>query len=274
MKEFKMTFRLTKNNTQETFYRLLSHKGFTLAEILIALVVIGVLATMLAPTIQQLIPNSNTVLFKKAYSTLNTAITNMINDEINYPSDQTGTDSGETVPRGFNFTDFTTNTNPATGLPVNKFCYFLTDQLSTTGTPYCPPATGSAFAGWTAGQFGTFTTSDGISWKLYFRDSDASPNTQFPMTALEATGTTDYSAMVFIDVNGDTKGPNCTAGAMFGSGALIYPRCASTTNCSSNPDVFVIGVRYDGKLIVGGYHGDPYTDLCANSILSNPTNNR
>lgn len=208
-------------------------------------------------------------MFKKAYSTLEKAVSDMISDETNYPSSATGTDNNSiTVPRGFNYTTATINGT------VNKFCFLLADQLNTIGTVTCPVASegGGALWGWNAGQDGTFTTTDGIYWRLYFRTDDTLPNNQFPLnSAWPSTTVAVYPDTVYIDVNGLSKGPNCTA-STFASG--FAPQCASTADCSSNPDIFIISVRYDGKLYVGGYHGQAYTDACANSILSNPTTNQ
>ena len=242
-------------------------KAFTLAETMITLVMIGVLAAMVIPTIIGSAPKQNKVMFKKAYASLEEAVYNMINDETNYPSSSL---SGTTL-RGFNNTSATTNGT------VNKFCYFLADQMNTIGTPYCPARGGNALAGCSAGQWGYFTTTDGIYWRLYFRNSDDDPNAQSPMdnriNSSQVTDIAQYPILIFIDVNG-SKSPNCTAGTMFGSNTLLWTQCASTADCSSNPDEFVVAVRYDGKLIPGAFHGVSYPDVCENSILSDPTNNR
>lgn len=244
-------------------------KAFTLAEVLLAITIIGVLASILIPSLQNATPKSNRIAFKKAYYALSKAVNNMINDEENYPSDMMGTsydNASLKVPRGFNYTTATSNGS------VNKFCYFLTQQLNTAGDVYCPPSTGGS-SSWAAASRGHFTTTDGMYWMLYFRNSDEDPDTQFPLTAVPESAAGVYPVMVTINVNGTTKGPNCTATTGTYPG-LTSTVCASTADCSSNPDTFVIDVRYDGKLHVGGYHGTAHTDACANQILSNPTVNR
>lgn len=272
-----MEFKSTKNNRSEVIHRFFNRRGFTMVEVLLSMVVIGVVAAVLIPIISQLIPNQNKAMFKTGYSELNTAITNMINDEDNYPSTAMANNSDAIrVPRGFNNTAATINGT------VNKFCYFLSQELNAVpSSVYCPPATGSAMAGWSAGQAGTFRTSDGISWTLYFRDSDAQQNTQFPMAPLTNTNLANansdfYPVMIFMDVNG-TGGPNCLESdwrSVWGAMTAPFPAICPTTAtpCSNDPDTFVVDVRYDGKMHVGGYHGYKFTDLCANSILNDSTN--
>lgn len=268
------------------------HIGFTMAEVLIALVIVGTISAALIPLIQEIIPNNNRVMFRTAYSSLNKAINNMINDELNYPSSIVGDDvSGDSVHRGFNYTVATTNGTQ------NKFCYFLAHQFDVVpSTLYCPPANGDAKWGWSAAQSGHFTTTDGINWLIYIRNTDninnpvtagnindtTNANFQFPLAKYSntniANASTDYyPIMIFMDVNG-TKGPNCLENnwrSVWGAMAAPFPTIcpATTTPCSNNPDIFAVDVRYDGKLHVGGYHGYKFTDLCANSILTDPTNN-
>ncbi len=75
---------------------------------------------------------------------------------------------------------------------------------------------------------------------------------QFPIDSRIPSSTTDitlYPVFVMVDVNGQAKGPNCSASAMVTGWAA---QCAVTTSCASKPDTFYMTVRYDGKLQVGG----------------------
>lgn len=248
-------------------------KGFTLAEILIAMGVLGIIATVLLPVVIQSSPNQSKVMFRKAYSSLQNAVNAMINDDNNYPSTQTITLSNISYPLGFNYTTVTSNAS------TNKFCYFLTDSMNTIGTVSCPLISETNTA--------SFTTADGIYCRVYMPITDVETTTlygnsttygnyvtlansvQFPVNA------TQYTTKVMFDVNGTTKGPNCTADT---GGANVAPYsistiCSSSNStdyCSGNPDNFIVGVRYDGKVQVG-ITGD--SDNCANYILLNPTDN-
>lgn len=240
-------------------------KGFTLSEVMIAMTVLGVLAAILVPTIMKTMPSNSKVLFRKAYSTLEKSVNNMINDETNYPSDQL---SG-TTPKGFNYTTATTNTS-------NKFCYFLTDQLNYVGSATCP-ATGASTNAY-------FLTTDGIVWSISYPGggTDAAPDTQFPVS-------NTYATKVIVDVNGSSNGPNCSnddnaASYNFNDGAAT----AALTKCPNwktygtytptedpcakdKPDRFIFGIRYDGKIQIGSAGA---TDACADRTLENPTTNQ
>ena len=55
-------------------------KGFTFAELMISLLVISVLSAILYPTIAQFTPNTNKPLFKSAYRTLTSVLSEIVNE--------------------------------------------------------------------------------------------------------------------------------------------------------------------------------------------------
>ena len=64
--------------------------GFTLAELLIALAVVGVVAALLAPTLQNLMPNNDKTKFLKVYDSIATAAVNILdNSELYYGNSST-----------------------------------------------------------------------------------------------------------------------------------------------------------------------------------------
>lgn len=251
-----MVFKLKQNRNKL--------KAFTLAETLIAMVMVGILAAMVTPVIIGLTPSTNKVMFKKAYSTLESAVSNMINDSTNYPQGITGLDSSttNTVVAGFNNEVTTTNTK-------SKFCYFLFDQLNTiSGDSTSCPAIASS------GTSSAVATSDGIIWYVYVPYADTTTfSTTYSASDSFPRNSTLYSTKVIVDVNG-TTGPNCTADTYGATAPFAYGYSATCTN----PDRFIIGVRYDGKLQIGcttatGNTCSTATDSIAVSILSNPTTN-
>lgn len=239
--------------------------AFSLAETLIAVLIIGVLAAILIPAVSKLSPDKSKVVLRKAYTNLAQAVTTMINDDVNYPGGQVDTTTN--VPRGFNYTTPTSNGS------TNKFCYFLADLLNTVGTTHCPDTSATGMI--TTNPI--FTTSDGITWYLRLGGDDSTPNTQFKM----ATDDAAYATQVIIDVNGPNRGSNCMADPIAdtykpGGGNPAYSKCLSSdahpevNPCFKSPDTFLIGIRYDGKLYAGSRANHDY---CAESILSNPADN-
>src|SRR5574344_1638469 len=69
----------------EYYGGFLMKKAFTLSEILIAMLVMGVLAAFLIPAMTKMSPNDKGVLFKKSYAQLSEFVSEMINDETLYP---------------------------------------------------------------------------------------------------------------------------------------------------------------------------------------------
>lgn len=249
---------LYKNLSQihNKLFRCFSKLAFSLPEVLVAVTVLGVLGAVLIPAVIKITPSSNKAMFRKSYNTLQQAVSTMINDDTNYPASQL---SGST-PKGFNYTTATSNST------TDKFCYFLADNLNYVGALGCPTTSAAA------GMSTIFTTTDGIVWSMYLPANDGTPDTQFPI------GAASYSTKIVIDVNGPSKGPNCSADSSFpgsytppGTATPAYAICSVTADCSKNPDTFVVGIRYDGKLqssITGT------SDACATYILSNPTDNQ
>lgn len=120
-------------------------KGFTLAETLVALAIIGVIAGIMIPAVQNVRPNKEMVMFKKAYYLAGKNISEIVNDESLYPE----TDDPETFGLAntekvqFRGNWYQGNT---------KFCGLLAAKLNTT----C--------------NGGSFTTADGMVWTV--RNSD------------------------------------------------------------------------------------------------------
>ena len=189
--------------------------GFTLSEVMVTMGILGVLAAILIPAVMSVSPDQNKVMLKKAYYTLEKAVSDLINDDSNYPLDPPGTttDTGQTVSQGFHY-----KTAGGTAIPANnnKFCYLLSESLNTVGTVDCDPAGSGASTGM------SFTTSDGMLWTIY--------DSTFELHA------TNYLqvAVVLVDVSGPNKGDNCD----YNGGA------------GKHPDQFKFRIRYDGKMTI------------------------
>jgi len=214
---------------------MINKKGFTLAEVMIALGILGILAAMLIPALMSNTPDNGKVMFKKAYSNFERTVSEMINDNANYPATDIDNGSGVMVNSGFH----QTAVGAGTTVPAaqNKFCYLLADKLNTI-TSDCSTSTNP----------GVFKTTDGIQWQVHDGGFTINP--------------TDFNTTVTVTVvpTSPTK-PACSVVAFSNP---------ATTACAAGkkPNTFKINVRYDGKIRI-----DP-ADTAAQDILLNPTNNK
>ncbi|MCQ2789185.1 MAG: type II secretion system GspH family protein, partial [bacterium] len=131
------------NNSNKLF-------GFTLAEMLVALAVVSVIASIIVPSLKALTPSSNKALLKKAYSTTEKVIFHILakknsEKQLIFKMDEA-------------FMDTTPDANSGT---YNKFCYYFKDEMNTldlTGVD-CPAA------GVVSGVPVRFAkTPDGVDW--------------------------------------------------------------------------------------------------------------
>ncbi len=203
-------------------------RAFTLAEVMITMAVLGVLASILLPAVSSLRPNENKALFKKAYYVAERMVGELVNDESLYPlgnGDSEGLDNvaeawydGECY--GLPDSNDPPCSNGSNG--SDKFCKLFAAKVNTINdTVSC--VTGSQIP--TGTNQPSFITTDGIYWYM--------PYTDF-----------DQEKSIYVDVNGD-KEPNC--------------RC-TTTNCNGclNPDQFQIWVQPSGRMYVDGIKEKEY----------------
>lgn len=202
--------------------------GFTLAEVMITIAVLGVLAAILIPAVMNTSPDQSKVMFKKSYYTLEKTVQAMINDDTYYPAEQIDAGTGKSL--GFNYATISAGMNVPAG--NNKFCYLFSQSVNTIGTVNCTALSSGT------GTF-SFQTADGIMW--YFTKWD------FPFDVNE-----DNDSLVVVDVNG-SRVPNC--GASVTGGADVA--CPS----GKTQDRFKIGIRYDGKIRIFDAAGQ---DILAN----------
>ncbi len=157
------------------------NKAFTLTELLVALGVVAILCSVLLPVIFNMMPNQNTIMAKRAYYTVQSAISDLINDEACYP-DKTSASVASEKRIGFDDEAGSPNcldwTDTATGTATEKFVKLFGKKLNVES----------------ATENSVFTTGDSIQW--IFSDSSWSHTGE------------GGSIKLTVDVNGE-GGPNC-----------------------------------------------------------------
>ena len=190
------------------------NRGFTLAEVLVTLAIIGAISAVVLPTLMGATPNKEQIMLKKAYYLLSRNVNEMINDEDLYPErDNTNLSGFSNV----NISDQTADRREATyhGQTYSgnsKFCALMAARMNVRGNVFCD----GDHRGLNIG--GSFTTADGIVWSLPFTNFNR--------------GGANQNVDIYIDVNG-ASGRNCFEGA----------------NCSI-PDRFTIRVDRYGRITV------------------------
>ena len=197
-------------------------KAFTLTEIMIVLTIIGVITAVILPIGINAIPDENVMKFKKAHSTLNTIVRELVNSdkyylngEMNKTKDNVDVTAGhlcnamsdivavKTVSCKTSSTGQTGYVDMSSGL----------DTIKANVDKQCKDSNSNA-------NIGQFTTSDGILWY------DANPTIHFASNSL-ATQTS----------NG------------FLSRYKVF--CIDVDGAGAGEDPFGYGIRVDGKVITG-----------------------
>ncbi len=153
--------------------KLHKKNAFTLAEVLITLGVIGIVAVILMGIIGSIIPSREKVMFKKAYNNLEQITEALVNNADYYGGDDTypesGKGPGDLSYLGSGYTSIS-----------EKFCTLAADMVDTNST-----SCGSK----------TFTGTDGVVWT--FSDNGSTITCTFDVNGAKAGGT--YSASISSD---------------------------------------------------------------------------
>lgn len=192
--------------------------AFTLGEVLVVIGLIGVIAALLMPTLSQMQPDRRKLMFRKAYSTVDRIVTELVNDDTFYPEalGKVGFDNTTT--------DLNITANALNGMTEQtKFCRLFAFKVNTLddGTIHCPSTLSDAHASG-AGSVPSFTTTEGIEYYI--------PNSNFAA-----------DMRLYFDVNGPEP-----------------PNCAFNASTCSAPDRFSVLIAPDGGLRVDGDYEKEY----------------
>lgn len=136
-------------------------KGFTLQEVLIAVAIVGVVAAMIVPSVQKIMPDKTKVQYIKVYNTLTTQINDILDDQslywTTYKSDGTPECEGLTCRKQPVVAPYSTDNycQLNTKLPA-----ILAHRLNLAGDPTYP-STPNITPSTT-----TFKTTDGTEWRF------------------------------------------------------------------------------------------------------------
>ncbi len=195
-------------NKTNTRYEIMKKiQGFTLSEILIALLVLGIIVAASVPLIMDLAPNKNAIMIKKAYYTTETIVNALINDTTYYPeykddgTSYVGFDNREQVTSPI---DASKNIKDKAKFP----CLFasklnIKDSIHKNGA--CTGTTGVE----------SVTTNDGMVWNL---------------AGLETLGT-DEDTEGHIEIDVDGLGSNTNTYNFDGGTGLCASEDAWYTTC-------------------------------------------
>ncbi|DAA83811.1 MAG TPA: hypothetical protein DCS44_02005 [Cyanobacteria bacterium UBA10660] len=210
------------------------NKAFTLTELLVALGVIGILCAILLPIIFNIMPNKSTIMAKRVYYTVQTVVSDLINDEACYPDLTSASDTEKRVgfDDGFGYPNCSawggtehTETIDTEGDPNVKFKTLFLDKLGKTDID-------------TAQSNTTFATADGVEWAIHTMGYGTKNNK-------------NVLALITVDTNGKSS-PNCDQAAVAtGASGSYSNKIAGAESCNGRKkgfDRFTMAVYADGKI--------------------------
>lgn len=220
--------------------------AFTLAEVIVTLTVLGILAAIMLPTVSQARPNKQKILFKKAYHTAERMVYELVNDEDIYPTGGVhyGLDNVSEVQ--YNLVNYGSNDtgDAAEVAQKSKFCKLFARKVNTISDNVNCTGNNSAFQTTPQSEEEdvlqnnpSFITTDGIAWYMPYSDFKGA-DAEHPIA----------TEQIYVDVN-NSKVPNCQYNA----------------ETCPNPDRFTINIQTDGKMFVDGIKEKEY--LMSNDSL-------
>ena len=227
-------------------------KAFSLAEAVITLIFLSIIAAQLIPAVNATRPSTEKVMFKKAYSTIENTISTLINNDNLYPVSffnppLTCNSITETCQTGFLETSVGNTSDPNQKGTYYAYKALIDSSKCTTGDKlvrlFCS-SLNTTQANCTAHSC-SFTTSDGMLWTVT-QDSNSAHYT--PSCCHNLSGVSPMLS-IMVDVNGSAE-PNTNTGVNI-------------------PDQYYVNVYYNGKVEVN-------KTLSPKGIafLKNPTNNK
>ena len=213
----------------------MKRKGFTLAEILISLAIIGIIVAIGFPAVNSMKPDKNKMMYLKVHDELKNEIASLATDSSLFPACKD--DGGDGI-------ECASHPLLNTMLPVNKkfsgskyegnkkLCNLMAYYLNVSDAN-CSESTYSFNAGTFNADFNSkksFTTQNGVQWWI------------IPQANSASGGTASYQTDIYVDIDSSSESPNC-----------IYNK-----NSCKNPDRFKFMVSADASVIAADPMGEMY----------------
>ncbi len=231
-------------------------KGFTLAEAMIVLAIIGALMAILVPILDNASPDETTIKYRKTFFSIEQAVRYILSDEKLY---KTGDlrhpvgplENNDALNDDGYFDDTTTNNKQG-----RKLCYNLANVLNTIGEIKCPGDNGLTSLELGNGQSNPLEDGDAAVVATNGNANMVAANVNFTLSNGVSVGgitgkwniTDDNSQSqktafitLCVDVNGISKGPNVG--------------CATDSRANLQRDQFRIRIARDGKVYTGSSAG-------------------
>ena len=197
-------------------------QGYTLAEVLITVGIVGVLAALMLPLINKFRPDTTKILYLKTYDSVVETIRDIISDADLYPP----TDNNFIYKEAPLYNLGAVEVDKVVyGGTQSKICQLMAVSLSSTGAGTCS----DEYVAYNNALFAnaSFVNDNGV---VFYVTTNA-PN----------DFNNDYQTDVYFDVNGNGKGTDCMYNA----------------TCE-NPDRFRLSIGADGTVVAGDAMGQAY----------------
>ena len=163
--------------------------GFTLAEILLSMAIIGVVAAITAPTLTNMMPNKNKMLTLKYQKMITEINAELLNNRSLYENGKFDKDYDYAQTRDESLLFLNKNGKEYKYLKENKYAYLFMKNLTKENDWQFSDLTSNPGGDFTNKKV-IFKTADGIEWTINDTSGDGTPDS------------------IGIDINGFEEGPN------------------------------------------------------------------
>lgn len=198
------------------------NRAFTLAEVMVTMVILGILASILMPIVKDMYPDKNKVMFRKAYYVVERMVYELVNDEDLYPSSEGKSGLDNTVSVTYLGATFGGN---SAGTAKPKFCKLFAAKVNVSdiNNINCDGVHSIPFQADENYVEPSFSTTDGVAYYMPYSD------TFFEYDTITAATVPN----LYIDVNGKQA-----------------PNCEYNSDSCPKPDIFGLYLCVDGRIKV------------------------